>query len=192
MPVLRYITHPQVEIDLRVPVTEWRLSELGRTRAGRMLQQPWIAHIGRLISSAEAKALETARILGAHRRLEPEVRPAIGENDRTATGPLPTAEFERLADLFFAQPSQRIRGWESALDAQRRIAAGLADLLVAGQSEEIAVIGHGGVGTLWYCHLAGLPIDRRHDQPSQGHYFSVELASGRPLHGWRPIDEHQE
>jgi broad specificity phosphatase PhoE len=188
MKMLHYITHPQVEIDLGAPVAQWRLSAEGRKRAVDMLTQPWIASIGRLVSSAETKAVETARILGAHLRIDPEVRPDTGENDRSSTGALPRAEFEQLADQFFAQPAQRIRGWESARDAQQRIVNALADLLDASQPSDIAVIGHGGVGTLWYCHLAGVPIDRRHDQSSQGHYFSVDLATRRPIHGWRSID----
>ena len=53
---------------------------------------------------------------------------------------------------------------------------------------DIAIIGHGAVGTLWYSALSGQPIDRRHDQPGQGHYFTVDLPSGRVEHPWRPID----
>ena len=50
------------------------------------------------------------------------------------------------------------------------------------------VVGHGGVGTLLYCHLARLGIDRGHDQPRQGNYWSYDRRSGRVLHPWRPID----
>ena len=188
MSAIRYITHPQVEIDLQRPITTWRLSDIGRARATRLLAQPWVPSLRRVISSAETKALEAARILGAHLRIEPETRPGTGENDRSSTGPVPPDEFERLADLFFAQPERSVRGWERAVDAQQRIVLALADLLDPGQPGDVAVVGHGGVGTLWYCHLAGLPIDRRHDQPGQGHYFSVDRAIGRPLHAWRPID----
>jgi broad specificity phosphatase PhoE len=187
--VLRYITHPQVEIDLSISVTRWRLSAVGRSRAARMLEQPWIPGIARVISSSETKALETARLLGAHLGIEVEVRATSGENDRSATGALPPAEFARLADQFFAEPQRQVRGWERAVDAQRRIASALADLLASPAASDIAVVGHGGVGTLWYCHLAGLAIDRRHDQPAQGHYFSVDLATGRPFHAWRAIDD---
>jgi hypothetical protein len=74
-----------------------------------------------------------------------------------------------------------------AVDAQRRIASALSDLLDPGGSGDIAVIGQGGVGTLWHCRLAGLAIDRRYDPPSQGHYFSVDLATGRPTHAWQPF-----
>ena len=189
MSTLRYITHPQVEIDLSTPVARWGLNALGRERAARLAAQPWLANIRRIVCSSETKALETARILGAQLGLEPEVRSATGENDRTATGPLPAAEFEQLADRFFAEPDVSVRGWERACDAQRRIADQLADLLRSGDEREIVVVGHGGVGTLWYCHLLGVPIDRRYDQPSQGHYLSVDLASARPLHGWRRIEE---
>ncbi len=52
---------------------------------------------------------------------------------------------------------------------------------------DIAVVGHGGVGTLWYCHLAGIPIARQWDQPGQGHYITVR--EGRPHHHWRRIDD---
>ena len=83
-----------------------------------------------------------------------------------------------LADECVARPDVSARGWEPAAVAQMRIARALGDLLHA--PGETVVMGHGGVRTLWYCHLAGIPIDRRWDQPGQGHWFSV--ARGRPLH----------
>ena len=102
---------------------------------------------------------------------------------------MPPEEFEALADTFFADPHTSIRGWERAIDAQQRIAEGLEDLLTTGEDErDIAVIGHGGVGTLWYCHLAGVPINRDDDQPGPGHYYTVDLTSRAVLHAWRPID----
>lgn len=189
MSTLRYITHPQVEIDLAVPVTLWKLSALGRERAAQLARQPWLASVGRIVSSAEMKAEETARMLGSQLGLSVELRRDSGESDRSATGPLPPAEFEALASRFFAEPDVSVRGWERAVDAQRRIAAQLADLLDPEARHDIAVIGHGGVGTLWYCHLTSVGIARCHDQPSQGHYFSIDLASGRPLHGWRALEE---
>jgi broad specificity phosphatase PhoE len=150
-----------------------------------MLAQPWIATTTRIVSSGETKALETAGVLAAHLRLDVERRDDTGELDRSVAGFLPPDEFEAVADACFARPDESVRGWEPAAAAQARIAAALADLLHA--PGEIVVIGHGGVGTLWYCHLAGLPIDRRWDQPGQGHWFTV--VNGRPVHGWRRIDD---
>ncbi len=203
MSILRYITHPSVNIDPNVPVPRWGLSEKGRRQTQAMLRQPWVASIGRIVSSGETKALETAEILAAHLGLTVEVRPGTGENDRSATGFVPPDEFERLADTFFAQPEVSIQGWERAVDAQARIVSGLADLLDPATqldqttdnpatnistATDIAVIGHGGVGTLWYCHLTGKAINRKHDQPGQGHYFSADLVTSSVLHAWQPID----
>ena len=50
------------------------------------------------------------------------------------------------------------------------------------------MIGHGGVGTLLYCHLAGLPIDAVHDQPGQGHFWTYDRATALVLHPWLAID----
>ncbi len=198
MSTLRYITHPSVNVDATTPVPRWGLSEEGRRRAEAMLQQPWVPSIGRIVSSNETKALETAEILATHLDLTVEVRPGIGENDRSATGFVPPDEFEALANAFFAQPEVSVQGWERAVDAQARIVSGLADLLDpaaidpritdSSSTADIAVVGHGGVGTLWYCYLTGQAINRKHDQPSQGHYFAVELVNQIVIHNWRPLD----
>ncbi len=191
MNVIRYITHPNVAIDPRVPVAKWQLSDEGRRRAMAMLSQPWIQTVDRIISSDETKALETAQILGTHLDLKVEVRTGIGENDRTSTGFVPPDEFELLADAFFERPHDSVRGWERAIDAQTRITAGLADLLDDQRASAscTAVVGHGAVGTLWFCHLTNQEIDRRHDQPGQGCYYRLDGASRAVTHPWRPIDD---
>lgn len=187
MTTLRYITHPNVVQDPEVPVPRWGLSELGRQRAGAMARQPWAATVGRVVSSPETKAREAAEVLAGALGLDVEVRHGTGEIDRSSTGFLPADEHDANAAAFFARPEESARGWERALDAQRRIQRELEDLLVPA-GIDVAVVGHGAVGTLWYCHLTGQPIDRRLDQPGQGHYFSVDLDTGDVLHHWRPID----
>jgi broad specificity phosphatase PhoE len=52
----------------------------------------------------------------------------------------------------------------------------------------IAIVSHGGVGALLKCHLRHVPIHRREDQPSQGHYFSFEVPSSRLRSDWGAID----
>jgi broad specificity phosphatase PhoE len=182
--VVRYITHPEVVVDPSRPVPHWRLSATGRARLRAMLAQPWVPEISRVVCSTETKSVEAAAALASHLRLVAEPRAATGELDRSATGFLPAAEHDRVADECFAHPQLSAAGWERAIDAQARIVAALSDLLA--DDGDVAVVGHGGVGTLWWCHLAGVPIDRRHDQPGQGHHFTVD--HGRPTHRWLPID----
>src|SRR4051794_24917389 len=115
MKTLRYVTHPNVAVDPAGPIERWGLSEVGVERARAMLTQPWVAAVERVVTSDETKAVQTAELLAAHLGLDVEVRTAIGENDRSATGYLPTATFEAMADRFFAQPDVSADGWERAV-----------------------------------------------------------------------------
>lgn len=189
MPILYYVTHPQVQVDAKIPVPEWGLSDIGRARAFAMLDQPWVASIRRIVSSAERKAFETAEILATHLRLAVEVRERMHENDRSATGFLPPLEFEAVADQFFANPHQSVRGWERAIDAQHRIVSEVDTVLRTNDADDIAFVGHGGVGTLLLLSLSGREISREADQPTGGgNCFAYEIGARRVLHGWRPID----
>ncbi|MEM9780708.1 MAG: histidine phosphatase family protein, partial [Pseudomonadota bacterium] len=82
---LIYLTHPQVQIDPAVPVPQWGLSAEGRARAEALA--PRLSGVGRVVSSREVKAMETAEILGGGRTAE--AFEDLGENDRSATGFLP-------------------------------------------------------------------------------------------------------
>jgi len=127
-----------------------------------------------------------------HQFLSPIVIDGFGENDRSATGYLPRVEFETVADNFFACPENSVRGWERAIDAQRRIAEAVNRAIsLAAADADMAIISHGAVGALLLCHLKGVPISRREDQPTGGggNIYSFDLATRRLLTGWHRIDE---
>ena len=187
-----FITHPDVLIDPAVPVPDWPLSTRGCERMTQALALPWVGGVRAVWCSAERKARNGAEILAGHRGLPVVELAELGENDRSATGYLPKAEFEAVVDLFFAHPEESARGWERAIDAQRRIVRAVERVLTTSADSEgdIAVIAHGGVGTLLLCHLRGEPIGRRHDQPPNngGNYFAFDAAARRLHHGWKAID----
>jgi len=185
---LYFITHPNVVVSRDVPVPRWPLSELGRQRMRAGLRQPWVKDIKAVYCSTEQKAIDGARILADHLRLGITRVEELGENDRSATGFLPPDEFERVAEQFFASPHTSVRGWERALDAQARIVRAVEQLPKCDGS--IAIVSHGAVGTLLYCHLAGEPIARRWDQPPNGggNFFSFSLSPHRAHAWWRAID----
>lgn len=190
MPILHLITHPEVVIDPSVPVPAWPLSPRGVARTQAMLARPWVAGITSVFSSTERKATDMAAILAGHLGLDFAMREALGENDRSATGYLPRAEFEATADLFFANPETSIRGWERAVDAQARILAAVQAVLAEAAPGDVAVVTHGGVGALLLAALRGVPISRALDQPGEGggNRFCVHRATRTVLAGWSPIE----
>ena len=180
------VTHPEVAVDPEVPVPRWGLSAVGWRRVDVLLTLPWSSALTRVASSDERKAVQTAEALAAPLGLPVLVEPELGENDRSATGFLPPAEFETTADAFFAQPTRSVRGWETAEHAQQRMVAAVGRA-TAGATGDVAVVAHGGVGTLLLCHLLGRPVERALDQPGQGSWFAYDLLTGRVQHGWRRI-----
>ncbi len=185
-----YITHPQVRIDANVPVPKWGLSEIGRARAEQAAQSDWARRLGRIISSDETKAIETAEVLAAAAGISIEIAEDTHENNRSATGFLPPPEFERAADWFFANPTESFHGWERAIDAQTRIVSAVERILADHDpSVPIAFVGHGGVGTLLKCHLSQKPIGRDRDQPGGGgNVYCFGLADRAISCDWTPIE----
>jgi broad specificity phosphatase PhoE len=185
-----FITHPDVEIDPAVPVRQWRLSARGRERMAAGLRQPWVAGLRAIHCSAERKAIDGAEIFADALGLPISVAAELGENDRSATGYLPRAAFEALAEEFFANPTVSVRGWERAVDAQARIVAAVDAILAAPLPGAVAIVSHGGVGALLLCRLLGVPISRAQDQPpgAGGYFFSFDAPTRELCHGWRPLD----
>jgi broad specificity phosphatase PhoE len=190
MSLVRYLTHPQVNIDPAIPVPSWGLSEIGRIRAERVGSTRQLSRTTQIISSGERKAIETAAIIAARLNVAVEVREAMHENDRSATGFLVPDEFQAVADQFFAQPQVSVRGWERAVDAQSRIVREVEHVLARDEPGDVLFIGHGGVGTLLYCHYSGVAIDRACDQPAPGGcFFAFTKERRRVQHSWCPLED---
>ena len=189
MPLARYLTHPEVEIDPDTPVRNWSLNEVGRNRISRLITAEALQGTTAIVTSDETKALETASPISLALGCQLSVRPMMHENDRSATGYLPKDEFEATADEFFANPDRSIRGWETARAAQKRIVSEVDDALTGHEGGDILFVGHGGVGALLLCHLAKLDISRDHDQKSSGgSFFSFDIETRRVHSRWADLE----
>jgi len=94
-----------------------------------------------MISGPGAKATQTAE--------------APGANDCSVTRHVPSGDHAEFTDAV-AVPRRSTAGWERAVAAQHRLADHRADLLVD-RPDDVAVIGHGGVGMVL---SAGSPVRR--------------------------------
>jgi len=187
MSALFFISHPEVIVDPNTAVERWHLSADGVARMRSFSQSSIPSNVRSIWSSTEAKAIEAAGILGGALGLGIQVSKDLGENDRSATGFLPPAEFEDVADAFLATPTISIRGWERAIDAQDRVRKAALRIASEHTDGDLAIVAHGAVGTLLFCALSGNDIARSFDQPFQGHYWMAALSDLMPKHGWTPI-----
>lgn len=185
-----FITHAEVVIDPAIPVPLWPLSATGHDRHHAFNRHGPIAAITAIYCSEERKAMGAASILDEATRVRPVPVHDLHENDRSATGYLPKAAFEAVANQFFAEPHVSVRGWERAVDAQSRIARCVLGLVAADTTRgDIAIVAHGGVGALLLCHLLRAPITRLLDQPGGGggNWFAFDAHTHAVIHGWRDI-----
>ena len=187
-----YLSHAQVAIDPAIPVPDWSLSAVGRTRTERFALSPRLGGVTAIYSSGERKAVETAAILADRLGVPFTVVAPLHENDRSATGYLPPPRFEAVADRFFAEPETSVLGWERAVDAQARVLAAVRAILDRDMtSGDLLLAAHGGVGALLLAQLSGAPISRTFDQPPTGggNVFAFRRQDLALLHGWRPMED---
>ncbi len=186
-----YLTHPQVDVDAAVPVPRWSLSDVGRARVQALLDKEWVKTLGRVVSSDERKAVETARPIAGAAGAALSVERDMGENDRSSTGFLEPAAFEKAADAFFLHPDASWNGWERAIDASTRICGAVERMLETHPAKApILFVGHGAVGTLLKCSLARQPIARSKDQPAGGgNIFAFRLRDRALLCDWTAMED---
>lgn len=64
--------------------------------------------------------------------------------------------FEVLAEVFFSEPDQSVRGWETPIAAQARIRRAVSSILKRSKnSGDVAIVAHGAVGALLLCDFMG-------------------------------------
>ena len=182
-----FISHPEVNVDPAVPVPDWELTPRGRDRMRQFAEGPDARDLAAIWSSRERKAACAAAILAEHVGVPVRALEQLAENDRSTTGYLPPELFEPAVQAFFREPLLSHRGWETAAAAQQRIADAIETVLARSPEGDVAIVSHGGVGTLLLCHLKGTAIHRAEDQPGQGNWYAFDRDSRAVLHGWRPL-----
>lgn len=184
-----YLSHPEVKIDPQILVPDWEISDQGRRRLRAAVARGWPGHGGRIISSPEVKAQQTAEFLANAFGLALHIHPDMGEVDRSATGYLPQDQHEALAAALFAQPEAGPQGWESASAATARITKAFQEVL-AEVSDSMIFVGHGAVGSFLWCALTRTPISRTQDQKRGGSFWAGRMGPTgfTPDHAWRALE----
>jgi broad specificity phosphatase PhoE len=192
MPVVIFLTHPEVVIDPEVPVPEWPLSAVGLRRMEAFARALDGAGLTAVHASTELKALDAAGIVAGRFGLPVTRDPALGENDRSSTGYIAPPEFWDVVAAFFRTPTRSVRGWERAVDAQGRIVAAVRRVAREEPTQgSILVVAHGGVGCLLAAHLQGVPIgeEDRPGHPGGGCYLVLDRETLALRGRWHVIEE---
>lgn len=148
---LIFITHPQVNIDPKIPIDEWSLSDVGFFRSKNFLDNSVLKRINAIYSSEEQKAFMFAEMIADKYDLKNKKVDCLGEIRGRKF--IPPEDFGLATKKWFDNPSKVVNGWETRNDAQERIVTCVRKIMSNYNSGKIAVVGHGGTGTLLKCVL---------------------------------------
>jgi broad specificity phosphatase PhoE len=152
---LHLIRHAPPVVEPDRPPADWRLGEDGRARAAQLAARLVGAGIRSVVTSAEAKARDTAEVIAA--ALGVPVGAAGGLHEQRRDGaPFLTrpGAFEAAVRELFARPAERVFGPESADEAHARFETAVGD--VARRGGPVAIVSHGAVIALFVARRAGL------------------------------------
>jgi broad specificity phosphatase PhoE len=150
------VKHSLPEIISTLPAPLWHLSEIGRLRCKTLAEK--VAHYSPdcIVSSSEPKAIETAQIAANHLHQTFQVMAGLHEHDRRNVGWESKEKFEAQVAEFFRRPQSLVMGQETASQAYERFAQAVAAVIKAHPSDNIAIVAHGTVITLWVAQVVGL------------------------------------
>jgi broad specificity phosphatase PhoE len=149
------VRHSLPEMTRGVPAAQWGLSEAGRARAAAFARCVDPGSARTVFTSEEPKAMETAGALAAAWGVNVEAVPGLHEHERPDAQMLSRDQFEERIRQMFARPADLVFGVESAERARRRFTTALMRLFLR-SSEDVIVVSHGTVMTLFVAEAAGV------------------------------------
>lgn len=151
------VKHSVPEIDRDRPANTWTLSDEGRLRAHRLVEELKSFGTELIFSSEQPKAKETAEIIAGGLKLETQIIPGLHEHDRSNVPYLSQEAFQNSIRDFFREPDQLVFGNETANQAYARFYQALHSILNENRNKSIVVVTHGTVIALFVSRLTGSP-----------------------------------
>jgi len=150
------VRHSIPEKDPTLPANQWQLTEEGRLLCGPLAKKLAAYRPLRITASLEPKATETARLIAQQLSLPFEMAEGLHEHKRRKVGYLGKEEFEAKVTAFFEQPGQLVFGEETAVQTFARFNRAVTNLLEKYPAENIVVVTHGTVMSLFVAEYAGV------------------------------------
>jgi broad specificity phosphatase PhoE len=168
---LLLIRHGQQDINLQGTAGELidpPLSQQGRAQARLLGEALSTTNLDAIFASPLQRALDTARAVAAHHRLEPDIIPDIREVELFREIPPDKTPGEVMGRDLLDAVRQRMlneRSWdvypysESSHDFRKRVINAIEMLIARNVGERIAIVCHGGVINAYCGFIVGTPYD---------------------------------
>jgi broad specificity phosphatase PhoE len=150
------VRHSVPAIVPGVPAREWMLSDHGRQRCHALAAMLAEHTPDIVVSSLEPKAVETGQIVASLLGKPFATAPGLHEHKRRGVEFSTREEFEARMAVLFAHPTELVMGSETAEQAGHRLAQAIAHVLDRYPGDNVAVVTHGTVMSLYVAQVAGV------------------------------------
>lgn len=164
------LKHATPVLEGFVPAREWVLGHDGQDQAARLAKQVNAFMSARVVTSSEVKAIQTGQIIAKELGALLEQRRGLDEIERPPMPILPSDEYEQIVRRVFNQRREAVIGKESADCAERRFSQTLDELVADKESDNLIVVSHGMVISLF--------VRRHNDVDALRVWKSLACASG--------------
>ena len=155
MSALVLVKHSAPLVVPDAPPATWRLSSEGVARCGALAERLRPYRPRSIVSSVEPKAAETASLVAERLGLAVDLVDGLHEHDRRDAPLLGDAAFAAAVRDLFARPGELVLGRETAAEAGARFAAAMGGILAARPEEDVVVVAHGTVISLFVAARTG-------------------------------------
>jgi broad specificity phosphatase PhoE len=140
-----------------LPARQWHLSAEGRRRCVALASRLALYQPDVIVSSIEPKAVETGQIIAGCLGLTCSTLEGLHEHERpVADRVFDRQQFEAQVAEFFHRPSDLVMGAETADQAHERFAQAIGSAVSQHPEQNVAVVAHGTVITLFVGRAASL------------------------------------
>ncbi len=183
------ITHPDTVIDSKRPINLWRISRQGQKQVKTLSSNNFWRDVECIFASTEPKAKIAAEAWAIIHKIPLRLTKGIEEIDRSSTEYLPKRQLLNNIKSFYCKPRERVRGWESAEHALKRMIAAMTRIERYSSQKGyvcIAVVTHGVVGNLYVAYLRKIIATLETGQRSPGSWLIIDSRKKRIGSHWNP------
>ena len=156
MPNLVFIRHSQSQPDPTISSRLWTLTKEGQRRCEPLAEQLLPYNLDVIVTSTEPKAIETGELAAQRLGIPCRLIENLHEHERESAPFFDTKEeFLRAVANLFAKPEEPVFGDETGLEARDRFAGAVESVLAAYPQENIAIVTHGTVLSLFASQHTG-------------------------------------
>ncbi len=186
MTKLIVITHPAVIIDPLIPIDEWSLSEKGWKQVRQAFKLEFWTSVDVLYSSYELKAYSMAEKASKKFSIPFDSAHKIYDLGETRGRTfIPPDQFDQAVKEWYSDLDHNVNGWEPINTMSKRVSTCIDSLMRKHKNRTVAVIAHGGSGTMIKCHVQGI-VPSQNEDPHKvaGGYFVADWEEKKIIRDW--------